>query len=133
MQAAISGGVVLVLVIAIAWITISKNAAIGERDNRISTLEAELIVAQRDLAISQGNVATTRSALERQNAALQALEAEGRIRDERGRAALAEARRQNEALLAQNQNLTNFQPRPGEDICSAADRMIQESLNAANR
>lgn len=130
MLAMIGGGLAMVLLVALIWVTVSKNNAIGDLNNRITALEAEIQVAQNDLAICQGNTANLTAGIERQNAAVATLEAEGRVRDERGKAALAAVRRENEALAAATRAVIDFQPRPGEDICVAADRMIRESANA---
>lgn len=128
---AIAGGVTSVgLAIALAWVTVAKNAEIHTLEKSINDpvtgYAARLKQAETDYAQCKSNRITLEEATRRQNEAVAAAKAEGQKRlDALGRqletakAATRSAEKRAAAILA---------AKPGEDICASADALILENL-----
>ncbi|MFC5373984.1 hypothetical protein ACFPIF_15580 [Brevundimonas faecalis] len=67
--------------------------------------------------------------IERQNRAVQDLKAESDRRTAAADRAIAEARRAQQTAEARSRAIRNQQPRPGEGLCEAADRIIVEAVS----
>jgi len=67
--------------------------------------------------------------VERQNRAVLDIKAESDRRTEAANRAVAEARRAQQTAEARAQSIRNQQPRPGESLCQAADRVIVEAVS----
>jgi len=113
--AVIGGGASIALAAALAWVIITKGAAVDALTRANATLAA-------DLAQSQINAARLEGGLAAQAAAIRAAQAAGAQRDARLGNAMAAAENASSAALRASDRI--LAARPVGDVCAAADRLI---------
>lgn len=125
----IAGAASLLAVVFIGlsvWLGLSAGIAQRERDR----LHAEINTPQtgyRDrLSACQASRANLEAQVESQSRAVDALRTEGEARTAAARQAVAAAEQRRRAAEVRIRSLLNEQPRAGEGVCEAADRLILE-------
>ena len=93
---------------------------------RLERAAASLAGARAELVQGRANTAALKSALSAQNSAVSRLQADARARETRAQAEVGRARKAREAAEARASRI--LATRPGPDRCTAADKLILESL-----
>lgn len=120
----------LVLIGIVVLMMVSKGAEIRglhkQIDDPKTGLKVQLADTQNTLGICRANVATMRTSLDRQNAAVDALARAGVERDQLGAAALANARKNNQPLTVKVQEIQTT--KASGDLCKSADDLIKGAV-----
>lgn len=133
------GLIALVVAVLATPIAIASSFKAGQEararrvaEGQVAVLDKSInepVVGLRDrLSACTVDLGTAKTAVERQNSAVDALKAEADARDARAREAISAA--QNRARTAERrvQALLQSSPREGETPCVAAERVIREQL-----
>lgn len=121
----------LIALVAVPWALLaSMDAARAKRE--VAALQVRIdhpttgYVAR--LASCKADAANLRGAVNHQNAAVAAWEAEAARLQREGVAAVGRAQAETRAAQRRATDILRAQPRAGEDQCAAAARLIEESL-----
>lgn len=119
----IFGGVSIVLILVVAYLVISNNAAIKAKNDALTAATQTIQAQARDLTTARNNNAELAKALRDQNASIDALAAQGKATAEASAAQLATIRKTNAAEAAQLKAVLDSVP--GDlDSCRRAEAMI---------
>lgn len=122
----VGGGVILILTLALAYITLTKNAEIRSLNKNVTRLETNLSRVTADLATCRGNTARLDQAIDAQNRSMAELVAKAAVQARQADALLGElakARINNDAKLARIAKAV-----AGADMCASADALILENV-----
>lgn len=121
----IGGGVILILTLALIYITLTKNAEIRSLNKNVTRLEARVGQLTSDLATCTGNTARLNQAIDAQNRSLADLADRAAVGARQAavmRAELAKAKINNDAKLARIAKAS-----AGADQCASTDALILEN------
>ena len=123
----LAGPVASVAAVILLGLAVSQCARADRAEGDVQKMQTSLKDARADLGACRTNTDTLKATLARQNAAVDALKAEGEARVAQSAKAAQAARAVAESYRRQARNVLAAEPRTG-DLCASAEDLIERHV-----